>query len=213
MTPRRLARWTGVVVSGLATLGCLVLLAYAWIAMLITRDDWGDRLYTLTVATLIVTVGVLLLFLRGRAPGRLTLPERIALIVTLLVVIGLVGYAVAGIDSTRPVRELPEAQLAFPGATETGRGASRETGSIFGRTPASFSRWYTTTATYGEVLDFFHRELPDRGWSDHYDFGLSSSDEQIHNWSKDGFMFQLDIARDDPEASGPFETRLLGRAP
>jgi hypothetical protein len=213
VTPRRLSRWTGMAVSGLAAIGCLGLYAFAWIAMMIRRDDWGARLYILTLATLIMAVAILLLFVRGRAPGHLPLRERTALAVTLFIVTGLVGYAVIGIDSTRPVRELPEAQLAFPGATETRRGGSPTSGSIFGRTPAAFTRSYTTTARHGEVLEFFNRELAARGWTGENQFDMRGSGQVLKDWRKNGFTFQLQFPTDNPDAPGPFRATIWGQAP
>ena len=211
MTARRLARWAGVVASTLAIVALLGLLAYASLATLITRADWSYRLFVLDVATLVLATALLLVFLRGRPLRELSRSSRRLLAMSLILICGLIGFAAFGIDSTRPARELPEAELAFPGAIETSRGASPSSGGMFGRTPASFDRSYTTSATYGEVVDYFHRELPARGWSGHYDFGISSSEEQIHNWTKDGFTFQLDIPRDNLDASGPFVTRIWGR--
>ncbi len=196
----------------LATFACAVgLLSPLLIAL--APSDAMKRLPLFAFAGLVVSGLALGLRLRGRSLRTLTGAEVRAVLGALIVAGTAVGWAAWGIDSTRPVRELPEAAIAFPGAVETHRATRPADANLFVHEGATLDRSYETSARYEDVIAFYRNELAARGWSGGAYYGLSSSDLRPYHWRRAGFTFYVDIPTGNLATSGPFRARLIGPPP
>lgn len=128
-----------------------------------------------------------------------------------VVVVGLAGaWAMVGIDSTRPLRELPEAALTYDGAYETWRRAEPAAGG-WGVTPrAQVTRGFTTADPFADVVAFYESALAARGWSYTWSFE-STGGERFVEWERDGYTIQLRLPVEQGSASGPFSVTIWGR--
>jgi hypothetical protein len=121
----------------------------------------------------------------------------------------LVAWAYVGIDSVRPLRDLPESTLVVPGSAFRHEWSEPEIGGWDGPTPAHLGRSYSFAGSRGQVETFFLRELSDRGWI-HYLRRLSGGEPPFDEWSRDGYLIQLSF---DPgsELSGDYTLLFWGR--
>ena len=122
------------------------------------------------------------------------------------VAVGLV-WATVGIDSTRPILELPEANLRFPGATETQRQSSPAAGGFDRVASASVTWFFETGASVDEVAAFYRDSLLRSSWVGGGDF--VGGEWTIRDWERDGYHFQLDLGT--PPWPHRFAVRIFGR--
>ena len=127
------------------------------------------------------------------------------------VIIALVAWGALGIDSTRAVRALPEAHLAYPGAVEIGRWAKPVDASLDSSRSAELGVSFSTTDSYAAVEAFYRAELVKRGWVYSWTFGSPGRDDKYINWKRDEFTFQLQLLSPNPRATPGFTTVIYGR--
>ena len=117
-------------------------------------------------------------------------------------------WAAVGIDSTRPVRALPESDLTYPGAIETGRWTTPAEGWLDGVATAQVGRAFVTSDSYAEVQAFFGSTLAQAGWEGPVEWEFDPGVRDI-DWRRDGFRFRLHFPS-TPDASGPFKVTIYG---
>jgi hypothetical protein len=212
-TSRRILGASATAACALVLLGCIVTLMFSGCAIALAPNDDVMRLPFGAFAGLVLSGMALALLSRGRSLRSLSATEARVVVAVLGLALAALGWAAFGIDSTRPVRELPEAQIVFAASTETYRACRPATGTLLVREGAVLERRYETSARYEDVLDFYRRELESRGWSGGDYFGVTSSVLRLYHWSRDDYAYYLDIPADDLARSGWFRTRVVGPPP
>jgi hypothetical protein len=114
--------------------------------------------------------------------------------------LGAIGWAAFGIDSTREVIALPEANLTYPGAVETRRSTQAADGAFDGQARAILHRKFTTVDPYTSVEAFYVSTLADQGWERPVNW--SSNTIHFTDWSRAGFMVQLSHPTSDSSQPG-----------
>ena len=104
---------------------------------------------------------------------------------------GLIAFAFFAIDSVRPLRDLPERTLAFPGSTLLSEFTTPETGGFDGPTPAHLTRAYATSSRWEAIEGHYRPELARRGWRDNGRRNTTYGIPEVHEWSKSGILFQV----------------------
>lgn len=194
-----------VVVAGLS----LLLLYISPFAIAIGKDDAMHRLPFLGLSGLLGSAVAFGLVVRGRSPSTLKASQAVPVAVAALVALASVGWAAFGIDSTRAVRDLPEASIALPEARETYRRIEPSTRG-FGHHGATLTRTYDAAVTYREVLAFYVRELQSRGWTTDKPCVAGEPRDATCTFYRGGFTFQVDLGTGNPAQSGSFTTRITG---
>jgi hypothetical protein len=116
------------------------------------------------------------------------------------VVFGLaITWGAFGIDSTRPLREMPEARLGMPRALEISSGTRPAEGGLNRVARAELWRAFETSSARTDVEVFFTRTLRERGWQSAGNW--ETSEHQYLEWERDGYLFQLRLS--DPDISWP----------
>jgi hypothetical protein len=121
-----------------------------------------------------------------------------------------IAWTIYGIDSTRSVRALPEASLAFPGAVETSRFAVPAEGGGDAIARAGLTIVMTSDAKNAEIEAFYAAELTRRGWTYTVTYGSPSGAERSVNWDRGGFTVQLRFLSKDIQGTGTFEVAIYG---
>jgi hypothetical protein len=187
----------------------LLLLYISPFAIAIGKDDAMHRLPFLAFAGLLGSAVALGLVVRGRSPSTLKASEAVPVAVAALVALASVGWAAFGIDSTRAVRDLPEAAIALPAARETHRRIEPATRG-FGHHGATLTRTFDTPVTYREVLAFYVDELQSLGWTGDKSCVAGEPRDGSCTFYRDGFTFQVDLGTGNLAQSGSFTTRITG---
>jgi hypothetical protein len=124
------------------------------------------------------------------------------------VVAGALAWAAVGIDSTRAVRTIAEAEFTIPGATEVWSGAKPADGGLNSPARATLSRSFESDLVYSEVERQYGVSLSGDGWTRSSSF--TSGPGRFINWERDGYTLQLRIPAGYPEGSGPFSVVIYG---
>jgi hypothetical protein len=203
---RRLFGVAGVLLVLLAGLGaCTVRVGSLFTG---AAGDHIDRFGIAVVVAVILGIGMAIIGFGDWPIG--SIPRSPAFYLFSALIVALVGWAVFGIDSTRPVRELPEARLAYPGAVEVRRTATPIRASLDSSRSAQVSVSFTVADPYSAVEAFYREELAKRGWAYSWTFGSPGTADKYINWKREGFTFQLQLLSPKPGATPGFTTVIYG---
>lgn len=195
-------------IAGFALVAIALWLAIVPVLFLVSRAFGGgeraDRTLLLAVVALLGLVLVAAAAFSDASPGRLV-RSRWLQIGLVVMAIG-TAWALLGIDSARPLRELPEATLAYPSASETGRWSSPREGGVEGAIPASFTRAYVTGDDLDTVLGWYDARLTEAGWISPGRLVLGGN--RWLDWRRDGYTFQIAVS--DPVWDGRYSVRIWG---
>jgi hypothetical protein len=192
-----------------AALGILVWLAIVPIVVLIGFGfGGGDAFQRLVLVACVAFIALVAMAVIGfgNASARSIARSPLSWLVLAVLTAGIL-WAILGIDSVRPIRSLPEADLTYPGATELGRASVPATGGFDGGTGARFTRRYATTDSIDQVEGYFGRELAQRGWTGPSGSSTSIGDRLVE-WRHEGFTFQLQVPA--PPTTGAFIVTIWG---
>jgi hypothetical protein len=212
LLPRTPTRWVVVFRRFVGLLGLIeavVVIALIPIAVYTAHvfGAAGDRFErALIAAGLLVVVGLLTALVGFSDWSARTIIRSPATRICGVVLVAIVLWATFGIDSTRPLRSLPEANLTYPGAIELGRSAAPAEGGMDAVASARLSRSFVTTDPYANVQAFYRSRLTETGWMGPFEYG--SGQGRLLSWRRDGFKFQLDIP--DDSATGRFGVTIYG---
>jgi hypothetical protein len=196
------------VAFGAALIGFMVLPLVAALGR--AFGGWGDGFQRFFIGAALLVVGLLIvsIFLFGSWTLREVVRHRSTWVV--VAIFALVGaWAAFGVDSTRPLRQMPEAHLAVPEATEISSGTRPAQGGIGRVARAELSRSFEATGRYEEVEAFVRSALLGSGWTYSGEFG-SVEGERYISWDRDGFTFQLQLPDPDDPWSGRFGYTIYG---
>lgn len=137
-------------------------------------------------------------------PGWLLYPAIVALALapTVWVVVTWLSPGDGRITRWRDLQKLPEATLYYPGSTVLGSGGYDFDKGLLGINDATYNQQLGADASNEEVVAFYARELPARGWATDERSGGRSTDELLGRaWRKGQLIFRLGLPRPGTQAN------------